>query len=205
MDRYPGFSLRRLQMEVLVAVGAWALSSVCQSLPHDSGMRSLLCDRGILDYDLSPLLPKLSAAASVIYPNDTTAFDLATSRWSSYETPTISVVVVPGTENDVAETVCGSESLLDLSRQTTYLCTGEICDRTQHTVPGRQRRPWRHQHSREDAERNRDLDEPVADRRDCRGRGNGHHRWWCVVHKCHASSLGRGKADRWVNDIKTCK
>ncbi|KKY33735.1 putative fad-dependent oxygenase [Diaporthe ampelina] len=63
---YPGFSLRRLQMEVLVA---------------------------------------LSAAASVIYPNDTTAFDLATSRWSSYETPTISVVVVPGTENDVAETV----------------------------------------------------------------------------------------------------
>lgn len=91
-------------MEVLVAVGAWALSSVCQSLP-DSGTRSLLCNRGILDLDLSPLVPKLSATASVIYPNDTAAFDLATSRWSSYETPTVSVVVVPGTENDVAETV----------------------------------------------------------------------------------------------------
>lgn len=105
MSRFPGFSLRRLQMEVLVAVGAWALSSVCQSLP-DSGTRSLLCNRGILDLDLSPLVPKLSATASVIYPNDTAAFDLATSRWSSYETPTVSVVVVPGTENDVAETVC---------------------------------------------------------------------------------------------------
>lgn len=106
MTRSPNFSLGRLQMEVLVAVGAWALSSVCQSLSPDSGIRSLLCDRGILNLDLSPLVPKLSAAASVIYPNETTAFDLATSRWSSYETPTISVVVVPGTENDVAETVC---------------------------------------------------------------------------------------------------
>ncbi|KAL2285551.1 hypothetical protein FJTKL_08192 [Diaporthe vaccinii] len=105
MSRSPSFSLRRLQMEVLVAVGAWALSSVCQRLSPDSGIGSLLCNRGILDLDLSPLVPKLSAAASVIYPNDTAAFDLATSRWSSYETPTISVVVVPGTENDVAETV----------------------------------------------------------------------------------------------------
>lgn len=105
MGRSSCFPLRRLQMEVLVAVGAWALSSVCQSLPQDSGIRSLLCNRGLLDFDLSPLVPKLSATASVIYPNDTTAFDLATSRWSSYETPTISVVVVPGTENDVAETV----------------------------------------------------------------------------------------------------
>lgn len=196
MSRSPGFSLRRLQMEVLVAVGAWALSSVCQRLPRDSGISSLLCNRGILDYDLSPLLPKLSAAASVIYPNDTTAFDLATSRWSSYETPTISVVVVPATENDVAETVCDSEFLLDSLRQKTYLCAGEIRDCPRYTVSCRQRRPWGHQHSWEDGEWDRDLDEPASDRRDCRGRENGHHRRWCVVHKRHASSLGSGKADR---------
>lgn len=110
MSRSPGFSLQRLQMEFLVAVGAWALSSVCQNLSPDGGISGLLCNRGILDLDLSPLIPKLSAAASVIYPNDTAAFDLATSRWSSYETPTISVVVVPATESDVAETVCISKS-----------------------------------------------------------------------------------------------
>lgn len=106
MNRSPTFSLGRLQMEVLVAVGAWAFSSVCESLSPGSGIRSLLCDRGILNLDLSPLVPKLSATASVIYPNNTAAFELATARWSSYETPTISVVVVPGTESDVAETVC---------------------------------------------------------------------------------------------------
>lgn len=106
MSRSPCFSLRRLQMEVLVAVGAWALSSVCQSLPQGSGISGMLCNRGLLDFDLSSLVPKLSPTARVIYPNDTAAFDLATSRWSSYETPTISVVIVPGTEKDVAETVC---------------------------------------------------------------------------------------------------
>ncbi|KAJ0120562.1 hypothetical protein J7T55_015291 [Diaporthe amygdali] len=100
-----GRSLRRLKMEVLVAVGAWALSSVCGTLSHDSRMSSLLCPQGLPYYDLSPLEPLLSATASVIYPNETTAFDLATARWSSYETPTISVVVVPGTESDVAEIV----------------------------------------------------------------------------------------------------
>jgi hypothetical protein len=105
MERPLGFSVRRVQMEVLVAVGVWALSSVCQGLPQGSGIRSLLWNRGLLDLDLSALVPKLSATASVIYPNDTTAFDLATARWSSYETPTAGVVVVPGTEKDVAETV----------------------------------------------------------------------------------------------------
>lgn len=112
MSRSPSFSLRRLQMEVLVAVGAWALSSVCSTLSHDSGIGSVLCNRETPHFDLSPLVPKLSATARVIYPNETAAFDLATSRWSSYETPTISVVVVPGTESDVAETVCGSSFCL---------------------------------------------------------------------------------------------
>ncbi|KAG8164977.1 hypothetical protein KVR01_005252 [Diaporthe batatas] len=105
MSRSPFASLRRLQMEALVAVGAWALSSICQSLPQGSSIRGMLYNRGLPDFDLSPLVPKLSPTARVIYPNETTAFDLATSRWSSYETPTISVVVVPSTENDVAETV----------------------------------------------------------------------------------------------------
>lgn len=103
-----GRSLRRLQMELLVAVGAWASSSVCRSASPDSRMGtlgSLLCNRGDTYYDLTPLEARLSQNASVIYPNDTATFEYATSRWSSYETPTISVVVVPGTENDVAETV----------------------------------------------------------------------------------------------------
>ncbi|POS69298.1 hypothetical protein DHEL01_v212307 [Diaporthe helianthi] len=105
MSRSPGFSLRRLHMKVLIAVGTWTLSSVCQSLPQGSGVRGVLCNQRPLDFDLSPLVPRLSPTARVIYPNDTAAFDVATSRWSSYETPTISVVVVPGTEDDVAETV----------------------------------------------------------------------------------------------------
>lgn len=148
-----GRSLRRLQMELLVAVCAWASSSVCRSTSPDSRMGSLLCNRGDTYYDLTPLEARLSQNASVIYPNDTATFEYATSRWSSYETPTISVVVVPGTENDVAETVGRAELYTTWPRHMAYFIIGEVRGCEEHVIPCSQWRSWSNHHGWEDEER----------------------------------------------------
>lgn len=50
------------------------------------------------------LAKQLSNTAQIYQPG-TAAFNAAVLRWSNYSTPVANVVVVPGTENDVVQTV----------------------------------------------------------------------------------------------------
>jgi hypothetical protein len=54
--------------------------------------------------DYSELAHKLSGTAQ-IYVSGTETFDDLVERWSNLSTPVANVVVVPGNENDVVETV----------------------------------------------------------------------------------------------------
>lgn len=92
----------RLKMEVITAMAAWALTATCNSMPGGRDWSHGICPRGSADY--SQLQSSLSSSAQIYYPNST-EFDAATARWSVLDEPTPNVVVVPGTENDVAVTV----------------------------------------------------------------------------------------------------
>lgn len=87
-------------MEVITAVTAWAISSACRSMPADSWL-SEICEPRSNPKDLAD---RLSQDAQVYVPGDDN-FDIATRRWSVLDAPTISVVVVPSIEEDLAETV----------------------------------------------------------------------------------------------------
>lgn len=89
-------------MEVLAALGAWALGTFRASLPAGSyGIASNICGRGDITTELGP---KLSSGAHIYFPGST-RFGEGTNRWSSYKAPDFTVVVEVANENDVAETV----------------------------------------------------------------------------------------------------
>lgn len=90
------------KMGVVTAVTAWALTAACQNTHVGQDWIRDILPRGSPDY--SQLQSQLSSGAQIYYAN-TTAFDDATVRWSALDEPTPNVVVVPGTENDVAVTV----------------------------------------------------------------------------------------------------
>ncbi|CAG7982228.1 unnamed protein product [Penicillium salamii] len=56
------------------------------------------------DVDIKAFAKSLSHTAEVYYPGSS-GFENVTARWSVLEEPQVNLVVVPGTENDVAETV----------------------------------------------------------------------------------------------------
>jgi hypothetical protein len=56
------------------------------------------------DVDVKAFAKSLSRTAEIYYPGSS-GFENVTTRWSVLEEPKVNVVVVPGTENDVAETV----------------------------------------------------------------------------------------------------
>ncbi|PYI01617.1 FAD-binding domain-containing protein [Aspergillus sclerotiicarbonarius CBS 121057] len=88
-------------MEVVTAIAAWAFATASQLLPRSSsGFDSLCSQQG----DLKALADRLSSAAKVYCPGST-GFTNATTRWSVLDEPEVNIVVVPGTENDVAEIV----------------------------------------------------------------------------------------------------
>ncbi|KAJ5091128.1 hypothetical protein NUU61_005998 [Penicillium alfredii] len=91
----------RLKMEVVTAVAAWALTSACSNLPVTCNWHNGLCLRGD---DFQELGGKLSNSAKVYFPGSH-GFKEASTRWSVLEEPKVNVVVIPGTEDDVAETV----------------------------------------------------------------------------------------------------
>jgi hypothetical protein len=103
------FKMHRFKMQAAMAIAAWAFSSVGQNLPL---ARDRLHSRG--NYDMTELQNKLSSTAKIYYPNST-EFHAATARWSLLYEPKVNVVVVPGTENDVAETVSTLVLLLPCS------------------------------------------------------------------------------------------
>ncbi|CAI0650511.1 unnamed protein product [Colletotrichum noveboracense] len=89
----------RFKMEVLTAVAAWAIASSCANIPVARQFLGGICAR-----DTAELGNKLSDTAKIYEPGSAD-FTNATIRWSNLNAPTVSLVVVPGTENDVAETI----------------------------------------------------------------------------------------------------
>ncbi|PGH03423.1 hypothetical protein AJ80_08671 [Polytolypa hystricis UAMH7299] len=90
--------MHRLTIEVITAMCAWAISAVGQSVSTGR-----LCPQGG-PYNMIELVKKLSPAARIYCPG-TEEFEEASIRWSVLEEPKVNVIVVPGTVDDVAETV----------------------------------------------------------------------------------------------------
>lgn len=90
----------RLKLEALTAIAAWAFAAASSPSPGRNYLDGL-CPR---DDDLRALGAKLSSTAKVYYPGSS-GFKNVTTRWSVLEEPKVNIVVVPGTENDVAEIV----------------------------------------------------------------------------------------------------
>ncbi|KAJ6150702.1 hypothetical protein N7470_007296 [Penicillium chermesinum] len=88
-------------MEVAAAIAAWAWTSACQSFSLHHPWWHGLCPRSVELHDLGP---RLSAGARVYLPNST-EFPVLSARWSALKAPSPSAVVLPGTEEDVAEIV----------------------------------------------------------------------------------------------------
>ncbi|KAB8235698.1 hypothetical protein ETB97_010246 [Aspergillus alliaceus] len=86
------------KIEVATALAVWAITSA--GLSTNNSLHGL-CPRG---NDLGELGGKLSSTAKVYCPGSE-GFKVASTRWSVLDAPKVNIVVVPGTENDVVETV----------------------------------------------------------------------------------------------------
>ncbi|KAI1355390.1 hypothetical protein F5Y01DRAFT_327100 [Xylaria sp. FL0043] len=80
-------------MEVIAAIVAWAVQLISQP----SNMNNA-------PFDIQNLTGRLSSGAHIYLPKSS-GFEVATTRWSTFDTPTFRLVVAPSTENDVAEVV----------------------------------------------------------------------------------------------------
>ena len=92
----------------LLAVAGWCVTATCDDL---QAQKIFLSPDGFPDIsamrempDLDALVPKLSKTAKVYYPGNDD-FNVGSARWSAASNPHVNAVVVPGTEEDVAETV----------------------------------------------------------------------------------------------------
>lgn len=104
IDSLPSIpSVRRFKMEALAVLGAWAMSSVCSTIPsNDNTLQRRTCEPR--HPDVTQLANKLSPGATISFPGESD-YNNATNRWSTLDAPTAAFVVVPVTENDVVETV----------------------------------------------------------------------------------------------------
>lgn len=94
-------------IELLAAVAGWAATSAGANVPIARNWLRGICPRA---EDVQELGRKLSCRAKIYFPGSD-EFDAASARWSALGAPKVNVVVVPGTENDVAETVFSSFSI----------------------------------------------------------------------------------------------
>lgn len=85
-------------MEVVAPLAAWALQAACDT---NLARYIPLCNPKI---DIAALTQRLSADSDILLPGSD-KFNTATARWSGFNAPDVKTVVVPATENDVAETV----------------------------------------------------------------------------------------------------
>ncbi|KAJ0165215.1 6-hydroxy-D-nicotine oxidase [Colletotrichum tanaceti] len=88
-----------LKMKVFTALAAWTFASASLSLPVARQLLGGICAR-----DTADLGERLSPTAKIYQP-ETAEFTAASTRWSNLNAPKPNLVVVPGTENDVVETV----------------------------------------------------------------------------------------------------
>lgn len=96
-------------MEVIAAIGAWALGAVPTSSNAFPGFILKNFSTPRMDI-LSELGPSLSSNASIFLPGSQ-QFTNATTRWQVYDEPNITVVVQVATESDVQETVSEARDL----------------------------------------------------------------------------------------------
>ncbi|KAK2593328.1 hypothetical protein QQS21_008971 [Conoideocrella luteorostrata] len=95
-------------MEVLAAVSSWVISSACNVQVGGNHWLRSMCGPG--NQSIAALMSKLSEQAEVHFPGEST-YKGATDRWSTLKAPNPTFVVVPATENDVAESVKFANSL----------------------------------------------------------------------------------------------
>ncbi|KAF4994529.1 hypothetical protein FGRMN_5738 [Fusarium graminum] len=80
-----------MRLQVFTAVATLGASSACQTVWSR-------------DVDYKTFGKELSQTARVYYPGSD-EFNAASTRWSNLDLPTVNIVVVPGTEEDVVKTV----------------------------------------------------------------------------------------------------
>ncbi|UNI13777.1 hypothetical protein JDV02_000487 [Purpureocillium takamizusanense] len=85
--------MRFLQLQAWTAVFAWTATAASKSLLDARGVE-----------EVKELGKQLSANAKIYWPGSP-EFEKATVRWSALQAPTVNVVVVPATEQDVSVTV----------------------------------------------------------------------------------------------------
>lgn len=84
-----------------MAAAAWIVAAAGQSAPI---LVEKEFPRSVNSTNVAELGKKLSSSAKIYYPGSE-QFEEASARWSVLDEPQVNVVVVPGTENDVVETV----------------------------------------------------------------------------------------------------
>jgi hypothetical protein len=87
------------QLKVFAAVATWSLTSAGATIPHAGNELAGKCPIS----DLDELVKELSKTAKLFFPGSDD-FLQATLRWSSLDVPKVNIVVVSGTEKDVAVT-----------------------------------------------------------------------------------------------------
>ncbi|KAK9369875.1 hypothetical protein V1509DRAFT_638558 [Lipomyces kononenkoae] len=90
--------MRQFKLEVAALLAAWASAAACLDVPQSS---QGTCPNNV---NAKQLGNKLSNTAEIYFPGSA-GFAAAIARWSALDPPVASIVVVPGTENDVVETV----------------------------------------------------------------------------------------------------
>ncbi len=83
-------------------MAAWAATSTCLNIPAARHWARGNCPGR--DADLAQLGQQLSSTAEIYFPGSA-EFEAASARWSVLQAPKVNLVVVPGTEKDVALTV----------------------------------------------------------------------------------------------------
>lgn len=94
--------MHRFQIQALTAMAAWALGAAAMNAPIARDYLSGICPRG--SQDVEAFAATLSKSSQIYFPGSE-EFVNASTRWSVLGAPTVSVVIVPGTEKDVVETV----------------------------------------------------------------------------------------------------
>lgn len=88
----------RFSIRLLATFTVWTVTVTCAATPVASSDAAGTCSEG-----LSQLGKNLSKSAKIYCPGSA-EFEKATTRWSVLEVPKVNIVVVPGTEEDVAKT-----------------------------------------------------------------------------------------------------